>query len=110
MISPTSPLLCLLAVFAPDDDAFSAAARALKLSKIELLALPNLGDILKYHVLSGEVKSTDLVEGMDAKTLNGQTVKITLAGGAKVNGASVTKVCLANLGKGALQVFSMLLG
>jgi uncharacterized surface protein with fasciclin (FAS1) repeats len=34
-------------LFAPNDDAFADAARALKITKIELLALPNLPDILK---------------------------------------------------------------
>ena len=36
--------------------------------------------------------SADLKEGMEAVTVNGQTVKISLAGGAKVNGAKVKKV------------------
>lgn len=42
-------------LFAPNDDAFADAARALKISKIELMALPSLGDILKYHVIAGKV-------------------------------------------------------
>ena len=42
-------------VFAPNDDAFADAARALKITKIDLLNLPNLGDILKYHVIAGKV-------------------------------------------------------
>ena len=62
-------------LFAPNDDAFADAARALKISKIELMALPNLGDILKYHVIAGKVMSTDLTEGMEATTVNGQKVK-----------------------------------
>ena len=43
-------------LFAPDDDAFADAARALKITKLELLALPNLADILKYHVIAGKVR------------------------------------------------------
>jgi transforming growth factor-beta-induced protein len=40
-------------VFAPTDDAFAAALVALDLTAAELLALPNLTDILLYHVVSG---------------------------------------------------------
>ncbi len=39
-------------VFAPDNAAFAA----LNLTTANLLALPNLGDILKYHVVSGKVR------------------------------------------------------
>jgi uncharacterized surface protein with fasciclin (FAS1) repeats len=35
--------------------------------------------------------STDLKEGQEVTTLNGQKLKISLAGGASVNGAKVTK-------------------
>ena len=48
----------------------------------------------KYLTLpsSPQVMSADLKEGMEAVTVNGQTVKISLAGGAKINGAKVKKV------------------
>lgn len=78
-------------VFAPDDDALSAACKKLKISKMELMTLPNLADILKYHVIAGKVMSKDLTEGATPKTLNGKTVKVTLAGGAKINGIKVVK-------------------
>eukprot|EP00199_Chlamydomonas_sp_CCMP681_P003566 CAMPEP_0119105928 /NCGR_PEP_ID=MMETSP1180-20130426/3755_1 /TAXON_ID=3052 ORGANISM="Chlamydomonas cf sp, Strain CCMP681" /NCGR_SAMPLE_ID=MMETSP1180 /ASSEMBLY_ACC=CAM_ASM_000741 /LENGTH=183 /DNA_ID=CAMNT_0007091109 /DNA_START=81 /DNA_END=632 /DNA_ORIENTATION=- len=78
-------------VFAPNDDAFSATAKALKLSKMELLALPNLADILKYHVVSGKVMSADLKGGQEVTTLLGKTFKVSLAGGAKVNGIKIKK-------------------
>lgn len=78
-------------LFAPNDDAFSDAARALKISKLELMALPNLADILKYHVIAGIVMSTDLKEGMSAKTVNGQSVTVSLKGGVTINGKKVKK-------------------
>lgn len=34
-------------MFAPNDDAFVATCKALKVSKLELLNMPNLADILK---------------------------------------------------------------
>jgi uncharacterized surface protein with fasciclin (FAS1) repeats len=78
-------------VFAPDDDAFAAAAKKLGTTKLGLADLPNLADVLKNHVVSGEVKSTDLTEGGEVATLGANPIKATLAGGAKVNGAKVKK-------------------
>ena len=46
--------------------------------------------ILTYHVVPGKVMSTDLTEGMMAKTVQGGEVTITLEGGAKVNGAPIS--------------------
>ena len=104
-------------VFCPNDDAFVEAAKALKLSKIDLMvhsrsqpalaprrtsstwllpqfplcpsppsrllqALPNMPDILKYHVVAGKVMSTDLKEGQEARTLTAtdcKTAKLSLS-------------------------------
>ena len=80
-----------LTVFAPNDDAFTEVIKALGTTKLGLMALPNLADILKYHVVAGSVMSSDLKEGQELTTLNGQKLKVTLAGGAAVNGIKVTK-------------------
>ena len=53
--------------------------------------LPNLADILKYHVIAGTVLSTDLSEGLEAETVLGQKVVISLKGGASVNGQKIKK-------------------
>jgi len=47
-------------MFAPDDDAFAAAAKKLGVTKLELMNLPTLGDVLKNHVVAGKVLSSDL--------------------------------------------------
>ena len=52
-----------LTVFAPNDDAFVEVIKALKTTKLGLMELPNLGDILKNHVVAGAIMSTDLKEG-----------------------------------------------
>lgn len=78
-------------LFAPDDDAFAAAAKKLGVTKLELANLPNLAEVLKNHVVSGEVKSTDLTEGGEVATLGAKPLKATLAGGAKVNGVKIKK-------------------
>jgi transforming growth factor-beta-induced protein len=77
-------------VFAPTDAAFAALLADLGVSASYLLGHPQLAEILTYHVVSGKVMSTDLVDGMTPATLNGETITIDLDGGVKVNDANVT--------------------
>ena len=75
-------------VFAPTDDAFAALPEG---TVEALLADPDaLAAILTYHVVPGAVMSTDLSDGMEAETVNGQTVTITLGDAVMVNDATVT--------------------
>jgi len=82
-------------VFAPTDDAFTAALSALGATKAELLARPDLADILKYHVLSGKKDSSDLSATQTVTTVNGLPVMIhkddagVKFASAKVTGADV---------------------
>jgi uncharacterized surface protein with fasciclin (FAS1) repeats len=77
-------------VFAPTDAAFAA----LPAGTVDNLLLPENKDqlvaVLTYHVVPGKVMSTDLTEGMVAKTVQGGDVTITLDGGPKVNGAVIS--------------------
>ncbi|MBX9782552.1 MAG: fasciclin domain-containing protein [Chitinophagaceae bacterium] len=77
-------------VFAPEDDAFAL----LPAGTVEGLVKPEsktaLASILTYHVITGKVMSTDLKDGMKAKTVNGQEVTIHLKDGKVfVNDAEV---------------------
>lgn len=77
-------------VFAPVDAAFAA----LPAGTVESLVSPEnkgkLTGILTYHVVAGKVLSSDLSDGMKAKTVNGAEITITIAEGkVKVNGAQV---------------------
>jgi uncharacterized surface protein with fasciclin (FAS1) repeats len=79
-------------VFAPTNDAF----KALPAGTLESLLKPEnkqqLADILTYHVVSGKVMSTDLKDGMKAKTVQGGEVKIGVSkDGVSVNEAKVIK-------------------
>ncbi len=78
-----------LTVFAPTDEAFAA----LPAGTVEDLLKPEnkdkLTSILTYHVVAGKVMSTDLTDGMMAKTVEGNEVKIGLSGGAMVNEANI---------------------
>jgi transforming growth factor-beta-induced protein len=76
-------------VFAPTNTAFNSLATALGTDLNGILALPNLADILTYHVVDGTVLSNQLVAG-PVGTLNGNDVIVTITGGVKINDANVT--------------------
>lgn len=69
-------------VFAPTNQAFDDAVTALGLADINaLLALPNLADILLYHVLDSEVPSMNVSNGLIATPMNtSNTLKFTVDG------------------------------
>ena len=73
-------------VFAPTDDAF----RSLPADTLDalLLDVDQLTSVLTYHVVSGKVASTDLVNG-PVPTLNGADVTVDLTDGVKINDANV---------------------
>ena len=87
----TNPL-SQLTVFAPTNDAFAAALSALGLTAGQLLASPDLADILLYHVLGAEVVSGSLTNGQIATPLNtDNTLKVTIDGtNVYINQAQVT--------------------
>jgi uncharacterized surface protein with fasciclin (FAS1) repeats len=82
-------------VFAPTDSAFAALPEGTVDTLLKPENRAQLTDILTYHVVPGKVMSSDLTEGMKAKTVQGGELSITLAGGAKVNGANVTTADVA---------------
>ncbi len=78
-------------VFAPTNEAFAK----LPAGTVENLLKPEnkaqLVAVLTYHVVPGKVMSSDLKDGMKAKTAQGGEVTISLKDGkAMVNGATVT--------------------
>lgn len=95
-----------LTVFAPDDNAFTALATALGTNVNGLLALPNLSDILTYHVLGSTVQSTGITNGLIVQPLStSNTLKLTLtsSGSVYVNQAQVTTANL-NTDNGVVHV------
>ena len=76
-------------VFAPTDEAFA------KIPKADLDALlkdkAKLTSVLTYHVVAGSVMASDVVKLKEAKTVQGQSVKIDATNGVKVDGANVVK-------------------
>jgi transforming growth factor-beta-induced protein len=76
-------------VFAPTNKAFEDLLAALGISASDLMAQPDLAKVLLYHVVSGNVLSGDLIDGLEAATLNGESVKFDLSDGVKVNSSKV---------------------
>jgi len=71
-------------VFAPTDDAFAALPEGL----VDCLLLEEnvdaLSSILTYHVVSGEVLSTDLTDG-PVETVQGEDITVDLTDGVVLN-------------------------
>jgi len=69
-------------VFAPTDAAFEVLLSQLNIEASDLLALPNLADILLYHVLAGEVDSTAAVAaaGTTIASASGELLAVSLNG------------------------------
>ncbi len=71
-------------VFAPTDDAFAAIAGV-----ASELTVEELTDVLLYHVIQGEVLSSDLQPTQQVTALNGASLTIEVSGGsASVNGSA----------------------
>ena len=79
-------------VFAPSNDAFSAALAALGQSSIDDLPEDVLRDILEYHVAaSAALRSTDLSDGQAVETVNGSSITISINGSTvMIDNAQVT--------------------
>ncbi len=78
-------------VFAPTNEAFAK----LPAGTVENLLKPENKDqlvkVLTYHVVAGNVKSSDLKNGQEVETVQGQKIKIMLKDGkAMINNAQVT--------------------
>lgn len=76
-------------VFAPTDAAFAKLPKG----TVEglLRDIPKLKSILTYHVVAGKVMASDVVKLSEAKTLQGQVVRIDASSGVKINASRVVK-------------------
>ena len=77
-------------VFAPTNAAFDALPEGTLESLLQPENRDTLVEILTYHVVAGEVMSTDLSDGMMAETVEGSQITITINdGGVSINDANV---------------------
>ncbi|MEM1408658.1 MAG: fasciclin domain-containing protein [Bacteroidota bacterium] len=77
-------------VFAPTDEAFAALPEGTLESLLKPENKDQLVAILKYHVVSGKIMSTDLSNGQKAATVQGEKIKVAIkSGGVKIENANV---------------------
>jgi transforming growth factor-beta-induced protein len=76
-------------VFAPTDAAFTDLLTALDITAGDLLAHPQLADVLLYHVVSGKIMSTDLSDGIEAATLKGDNITVGVGDTVTINDSTV---------------------
>ncbi len=76
-------------VFAPTNEAFAALPEGTLESLLKPENKDQLAAILKYHVVAGEIMSTDLQDGQTAATVQGEEITVDLSDGAKINNANV---------------------
>ncbi|GAA3554648.1 fasciclin domain-containing protein [Snuella lapsa] len=74
----------MLTVFAPSDAAFAKY----DLDQTNIASVPNLKEILLYHVLAGKIYSDQLANGF-FPTLNEAAIQVDLEDGVKINNANV---------------------
>ena len=86
-------------VFAPTNDAFAAALEALEITAEELLASPDLGDILTYHVVAGNLLAADVIAAVEAgggtamvETVQGSSITVEIVDGNVVIDGTATVV------------------
>ena len=79
-------------VFAPTDEAFAKLPKGTVEDLLKPENKAKLTAILTYHVVPGAVTASQVTKLTNAKTVNGQSVKISVTGGnVMVDGARVVK-------------------
>lgn len=98
-----------LTVFAPTDDAFAALPDGLVTCLLEEDNVEALSAILTYHVVSGAVLSTDITDGMEAPTLQGESVTITTTDGVMINDSSTVVTADVMASNGVIHIIDAVL-
>lgn len=78
-------------VFAPTDEGFAKLPEGTLESLLKPENKEKLVSILTYHVVPGKVKAADVVKLKEAKTVQGNKVRIDTQDGVTVDKAKVTK-------------------
>lgn len=79
----------LITLFAPTNAAFANMDAVVQRRMLAPANQAMLQKILNYHMLPGRYLASDMREGADMATIQGQTVHITVSFGRKVNAANI---------------------
>jgi uncharacterized surface protein with fasciclin (FAS1) repeats len=83
-------------IFAPTNAAFDALPKGTVEGLLKPESKDKLTSILTYHVVAGNVLSSQLTDGQKVKTLNGQELTVAIKGGVvTINGIKVIAADLA---------------
>merc|ERR1711957_422428 len=96
-------------VFAPTDDAFAALPAGLVTCLLKEENVDALSAILTYHVVDGQVLSTDLTDGMMAPTLQGEDVTINTTDGVVINDSATVITADIKTSNGVIHVIDAVL-
>jgi len=94
-------------VFAPTNAAFAKLDADVLNNIIANPAL--LTSLLQYHVVSGDVKSTDLSNGPVQTLLSGQTVDVDISSGVTLNGSSKVTTADIDASNGVIHIIDEVL-
>ena len=95
-------------VFAPTDDAFTAAGIDLSTFDTDE-ENATLVDILTYHVYSGSVAAADVTDGMSATMVNGDSVTFTVTDGTVMVGDATVTTADVTASNGIIHVIDKVL-
>jgi len=76
-------------VFAPTDEAFSKISP--EIFEDLLIDKERLTEVLTYHIIPKKLMSNEVIKIKNAKTVNGEEIKINSANGVKIDNAKVIK-------------------
>merc|ERR1712176_1065265 len=96
-------------VFAPTDTAFAVLLQSLNVTKGELLARADLARILQYHVINGQVLSSDLEATQDVTTLSGDDLTVTNDGTTVMAGLATVELADVLCGNGVIHAIDAVL-
>lgn len=91
----SDPVAGPFTLFAPQDESFAALLQTLGLADLNALVgalgTDGLSDVLLYHVVAGNVRSSQVPAGV-VPTVNGENINISLAAGVEITDANSNTV------------------
>ena len=104
-------------VFAPTNEAFTAALEMMGMTADELLASEDLSSILTYHVVAGKLLAADVLAAVEAgggtaevETVNGAPITVEVVdGNVVINGTATVTMTDLEAGNGVVHVIDAVL-
>jgi transforming growth factor-beta-induced protein len=95
-------------VFAPTNNAFAGLLSAIGQTSLDDIPEDVLREVLEYHVLQGETRSTQLASG-DVETVGGESIGVDVASGVELNGSASVTTADVSASNGVVHVIDAVL-